>query len=82
MSDKPKRRFELTLGVSGDSWEDVVRAVEDLLPHIVAHGPKCDSVSGSPSSGHWVHVVEDPEQTHERYHQQLEEYLEKKRTQP
>ena len=72
---KPKRRFTVTIEVGGDAWIDVARSLRELLPHIEDHGPKCDSVSGGVSSGHWVHVVEDQEMTPEKYHAALDAYL-------
>lgn len=77
---KPKRRFIVAIEASGDTWEDVAHSLRDLLPHIEEHGRNCDSVSGGPSSGHWVHVTENPDMTHEKYHEALEAYLAGKRS--
>lgn len=79
MAEAPKRRFEVEIHVSGDIWADVIDTLRDLLPHIEEHGPSCDSVSGGPSRGHWVRVTERPEMTHERYHEQLDAYLDELR---
>lgn len=76
---RPSRRFEIEIHVSGDTWDDVRHAINDVLGHIQDHGPECTSVSGSPSWGHWVTVVERPEMTHERWRQELETYLEEQR---
>jgi len=73
--NKPQRRFVVTVEVSGDEWEDVKMQLRDLLPHLEDHGPRCDSVGGGVSSGHWVRVVENPEMTNERYHEALDRYL-------
>lgn len=75
MSTAPKRRFEIEVHVSGDTWDDVKRGVEFLLPHIIDHGPNCNSVGGGCSSGYWVNVVEDPEMTPQLYVSALEAYL-------
>lgn len=75
MSETPKRRFTVTIEAGGDTWQDIAMTLRDLLPHIEEHGPKCDSVGGGVSSGHWVHVVERPEMTPERYHEELDAFL-------
>ena len=75
MVEKPHRRFEVTITVSADSWEDASRVIEDLLPHIVDHGPRCNSVSGGYSAGASVDIREDPEMTHERWWEAMEAYL-------
>lgn len=71
----PKRAFELTIKIGGDTWEDVIHNVRDLLPHIEEHGQSCNSVSGSPSCGHIVDIQLHPEMTHERYHEELQAYI-------
>jgi hypothetical protein len=73
--ERPKRRFAVEIHVSGDEWADVQHALRDLLSHIEEHGPQCSAVSGGVTSGHWVRVTEDPEQTSQRYHEQLAAYL-------
>lgn len=73
--EKPKRRFELSILISGDTWEDVKQELDRIYPHVLEHGPKCNSVSGSPSSGHVVDITERPKMTQERYIQDLEAYL-------
>lgn len=72
---RPRRAFELRLDVDGDTWEDVANQLESIVQHVVSHGPKCESVGGSPSSGHIVIVTQNPEMTHERYFEELDLYL-------
>jgi hypothetical protein len=76
--EAPKRRFELEIIVSGDSWDDVIFNLKDLVPHVIDHGPECRSISGSPSSSHCVTVTERPDMTHEKYFEQIDEYLNNK----
>lgn len=82
MTVAPKRRFSVTIEAGGDTWDDVARTLRDLLPHIEDHGPTCESVSGGCSSGHWVHVAEDPEMTAEKYRAALEAYLAERKAKP
>lgn len=72
----PRRRFHVDISIDGDTWDDVARQVEELLPHIAEHGPACSSVSGGYAGGHWVHVTERPEVSREAYHAALDAYLE------
>lgn len=72
---RPARRFTVTIEAGGDTWDDIAHALRDLLPHIEEHGPKCDSVSGGCSGGHWVRVIENPEMTPEKYRAALDAYL-------
>jgi hypothetical protein len=71
----PKRRFEIIVSLSADDWQTAKRELADLAEHIADHGPECTSVSGGPSSGHFVVVTERPEQTHEKWEGELELFL-------
>lgn len=77
--EKPRRTFELRIHIGADDWDTAMRALQDLADHIPAHGQACDMCSGGPDSGYWVQVIHDPEQTHERYFEQLDVYLEARR---
>ncbi len=74
--EKPKRKYELSLTISGDLWTDVVQQLRMLLPHIEDHGEQCDSVSGGYSGGHTVQLTVNPEQTHDKFAAELDAYLE------
>lgn len=74
--ERPRRRFELSIEIGGDTWGDVVVDLLDLARHIERHGPECKSVMGGPSCGHIVTIVERAEMTPERYREQLDAYLE------
>lgn len=71
----PKRRFELTINIAGDTWEAVLHDLRDVATHIEDHGQACTSISGGYSTGHVVTVTERPEQTHEKYFAELDLYL-------
>lgn len=76
---RPKRCYTLTIEIGADTWQDVVHDLLDLARHIPDHGPACSSVMGGPSGGHIVTVEHRPEQTHERYIEQLNAYLEQRK---
>jgi hypothetical protein len=70
MSDLPKRRHELTLTIGADTFDDLVMALEHVTRELDDTGN--NSVTGGPSwGGHWEHLVR-PEQTHDRYFEQIE----------
>lgn len=75
MTTRPHRAFELEIRIGGDTWEDVIHHVRDLLPHIEDHGTACNSVSGSPSAYHSVNIVHRPEMTHERFIEELDAHV-------
>lgn len=72
---KPKRRFTIEIEIGGDTWDDAARGLRDIAQHVEEHGPACKMVSGSPSCGYSVVVVEEPNATHESYFAELERYL-------
>jgi hypothetical protein len=75
----PKRRFDVQIGIGGDTWEDVLCSLRHLSEHLEEHGPTCNSAGGGPSAGHHVQITEDPTMTHERYHEAVESWLQEKR---
>lgn len=77
----PRRRFEVTLKLSGDDWKSIIHEMDFLSRELEEHGPVCNSVSGGYSSGHIVEVKERPEQTHDLYHEQVQAWLKEKREQ-
>lgn len=76
---RPKRRFVVRIEVGGDTWEDTQRLVAEVLEHVHDHGQHCSLVHGGPRAGAFVEIKEAPEMTHERYHAELEAYLEAQR---
>lgn len=76
--EKPKRAFELTIKIGGNTWEDVLRELSFLSVHLPEHGQDCDSVMGGCDSYHTVHVQETPGMTREKYFKELEAYRSQK----
>lgn len=72
---QPRRAFELTITIGADTWRSVEDELAFLAIHIPDHGPKCDSVMGGPCRNHIVSIHHDPEMTHDRYHEELQAYL-------
>lgn len=77
--EKPSRRFTLHVNVEGDTLRDLkvmAREVLDTVQQRLEAGERIDLTIGGPDAGAYASLVEDAEQTHERYHQQLDAYLE------
>lgn len=72
----PKRCYEITITVGGDTWDDAIHEVLRLAYHAKDRGPECRCFCGGGHVGGSVEVRHDPNMTHERYIAELEEYLE------
>lgn len=78
MSFKPQRRWRVEIVAEGDTWWDAVATARELAEH--ARRAKAETKAdmargGGHCSGHVI-FKEDPEMTHERYHRELDAYLE------
>lgn len=78
-SSAPRRAYELTLRVSADTWDDAVAEMRRVTEHVEEHGPGCNSISGSPSTGHIVAIEHRPEMTAGRYREELRAWTERQR---
>lgn len=75
MTDKPKRKYELTITAGADDLEylkQIVQMAIDELPTYPHSG-----VSGGYAGNHMVELRVNPEQTHEKYEEELNAYLAK-----
>ncbi len=74
----PRAPFEVRLTVTGDTWTDALRILQETVDEIVSHGPECSSTGGSPGGSHSVDI-----QTRavaiERYHMELHAWRERRR---
>jgi len=73
--EQPKRRIEVVIRVSADDWEHAKRALEYAAEHAIEHGPGCNSTMGGPDAGHIILISENPEQTHEGYFAEVDEWI-------
>ena len=74
MTPPPKRRIEVMIRISGDSWDDITREGNEIANHLEQCGIKCASVSGGVSSGHFITVTEYPEQTPEKFKEDIKKW--------
>lgn len=70
----PMRAFRLTLKLEADDRREMVCALRAMADQ-VEREELTVGVSGSPHSGAIYELLTDPTQTHERYFQQVQEYL-------
>ena len=75
MGNDVKRRFELRIELSADDRQTLQRRLEDMVWQLGEVSGKYSSVGGGYSSGHIITIEENPEQTHEKWEQDLEAYL-------
>ena len=79
MSEKPPRHaYELTLRIGGETWEDVLRMLENKAHHIRQHGPECDSTWGGAGTSGYVHI-QTRDVTPEKYREELEAWMQRRR---
>ncbi len=72
----PRKAFRVEIFCDGHDWEEVSAELHRLCDHVLEHGKECRLVCGNG----WVTVTESPEQTKERFYEQLESYLAAKRS--
>jgi len=77
----PCRKYELRVGISGDTWDDVIHELRRVADHIEGHGETCNLSSGGSTCGAWVMNMIDPDMTHERYVEELKAWCAAKREQ-
>lgn len=74
---KPKRAVELEINIGGDSDQEIISGLNQILFEFETKGVRGEMTSGSPSA-HWhVEIERNPEMTNERYFKELDAYLEK-----
>ena len=77
---KPRRRFHLTLQAGADDWKELRGAAREIVEYLderIAASPEqqeINSVTGGVGIGWSVKLEEDPEMTHDRYFEMIEEY--------
>lgn len=81
----PQRRYELNLKLGADSWDYVLRALHQieidlsrLAPIRTELGHDYESVSGGPDYGTSIKIKFDADMTHEKYFEQLDQWLDNK----
>jgi len=73
-SNAPKRAVRLTLRLDADDLPTLASALRQMADH-AERNELTIGISGGSSSGSIYELIVDPLQTHERYFQQVREYL-------
>lgn len=73
--NKPKRRFELEIKISGDNWPDVEQKVQEAVTIVLKHAHNCTSFGVGYSSSYSIQLTESPEMTGERYRKELADHV-------
>ena len=79
MGDAPERKYIVGITVGADSWEDILRRLEELLIYMERRGEGIDMVSGGSRSNVIAVQKVNENQTHEKYFEQLNKFLEENR---
>lgn len=56
VSPPPQAAFDVTVNVTGETWEVAVRILTQALMEIERHGPECSSVGGGGGGSHSVTI--------------------------
>lgn len=80
MSDNtPRRRYDMHLHLGADSMEDLCAALRDLATQLLMYRKDLKEdyhmVSGGPHDGYSVDILFDPDMSHEKYHDAINEWI-------
>ena len=79
MNEKPHRRYQLTLDIGADTYDELLRAIHTFADHMDMNYPALDystnGASGGVSTGYSYDVKVDNDMTHERWYEELQAYL-------
>lgn len=75
-ANRPKNVDELKIHISADDWESAKTELLNTAEHVAEHGPTCSLVGGGGACSVLVDIKHNPEQTRERFIQELHEYVE------
>lgn len=76
VSHNPRRKFVLDITIGGDTWQDCIRDLSDILRECEQRKDGYGSVMGGYSVGHVVTTDVDPTMTPERYQGELSRWME------
>lgn len=76
--EAPKRKHELTLVVSGDTHEDVIACLNHFVSEFELRGLRAFATGGITSGGH-SELVSRPNQTPDKFQEDLRIYMEHKK---
>lgn len=74
MSEAPKRAFCLTASVQADTRDDLADALRQMA-YQIEREQLTVGISGGPRSGAIYELLTNPDQTHEKYFREVQDYL-------
>ena len=74
---KIERRHVVTLELQGDTWDEVTNALAIVVKELQPEGPPRNMTSGGVGAGFILFTRENKDQTHDRYVEQLRDFLRK-----
>ena len=76
---KPHRKVTMRFNIGADSYEEMLRSVEQWVYFMQREHPTLDQnhngASGGPDAGYSYDIEIDPDMTHDRYFEELDVYL-------
>lgn len=74
----PRRAYHAEIRVGADTLQDLADELRRMADRL-DRGPLDALTTGSPSAGGHLHLVHNPEMTHDRYHAANREWLDERR---
>lgn len=72
----PKRRFQVTVDMDADSTQEIRRMFQSIAVDFVEQEAQIGSRTSVGGDGTYrINIEENPDQTHEKYHEELNAYL-------
>ena len=75
MTTAPKRRVQLKIDLHADDWEIAARHLREIALRIERNGPITSLCSGGWDCGYEVLGSENPDQTGDKYRDELEVWM-------
>lgn len=69
----PQHAFEVRINIGGETWDYVVRTLDELAEHVAGHGPDCNMCSGGAGGSHSV-TITTRDVSVEQFRAELEEW--------
>jgi len=75
MTKIPERKHVVGIKISADTWDDVKAALGEIERQLYESGPGMGTVSGGSSFSYMLFDQANPEMTHDKYFDALDQWL-------
>lgn len=72
--EKLERRHVISISLQSDTIDDAISSLRNIATHFRMYGVS-DSVSGGYGSGYTITYKENPDMTHDKYFEMLDDYI-------